>query len=167
MSGERPMDLESSAPLVPGRIADHTGCLLLKTGQVVFRLMEAHLGSLGLRIRHYSVLQTLLDRGAMSQQSLGSCLRIDGATMVATIDDLEAMGFVGRERETNDRRRYEISLTAEGEKTLRRANELIESFDEEYLADITPAQREQLHKTLRKLSLGATLTMAFDDVRGR
>lgn len=154
-------------PLVPGRIADHTTCLTLKVGQVIFRLMEARLATLGVRIRHYSVLETLLEGGPRSQQDLGTYLRIDGATMVATIDDLEKLGYVARKRSVDDRRSYVISILAAGKKLLRRINEVMDELDEELLADVTKPQQGELHRLLSKLSQGETLIRALDEIRGR
>lgn len=154
-------------PLVPGRIAEHTTCLMLKLGQIVFRLMEARLSPMGLRIRHYSVLSSLSQSGPVSQQDLGTYLRIDGATMVATIDDLERCGYVARNRGAEDRRRSLVSLLPAGEAALRQIEELFTELDGEYLADITARQRDLLQKTMRKLSDGPTLVMAFDELRAR
>lgn len=171
-SGRRVVPVDSEAngqrvALVPGSIADHSTCLLLKIGQVVFRLMEAHLSQMGLRIRHYSVLCTLHDGGPVSQLDLGAYLRIDGATMVATIDDLEGLGYVSRRRGSEDRRRSVISLLPAGELVLKEVEELISRLDDVLLADITDRQREQLQRTLTKLSQGGTLVAAFDELRGR
>lgn len=153
-------------PLVPGRLAAHTACLLQKLGQVLFRLMEAELAAMSLRIRHYSVLGALVDQGAMLQQDIGSYLRIDPATMVDTIDDLEQRGFVQRRRRDGDRRSYVVSITADGEKATRQIDELMERLDGELLADITGPQQRQLHRLSQKLSDGATLTGAYDKIRG-
>jgi DNA-binding MarR family transcriptional regulator len=158
--------IEAVVPLVPGIIADHTSCLVLKVGQVVFRLMEDRLSGLGLRIRHYSLLAALTDRGPMSQGQLGAFLRIDGATMVATIDDLEALGLVERRRAQRDRRQSMVSITADGEKMLRRVEDLMTALDDEFLEDVTANQRTQLHRLMLKLSQGPVLATAFDKLRG-
>jgi len=155
------------APLVPGRLADHTTCLALKIGQVVFRLMENRLASLGLRVRHYSVLETLFESGPMPQQDLGNYLRIDGATMVATIDDLEKFGYVTRTRSAADRRSYDISLLAQGRTVLRRLNVLMDDLDGDLFADLTKNQQTELHYLLGKLSRGENLIGALDDIRSR
>jgi DNA-binding MarR family transcriptional regulator len=118
-----------------------------------------------LRIRHFSVLGTLLEPGPMSQQDLGTYLRIDGATIVATIDDLEARGLVARTRGLRDRRRYVVSITDAGKEMLRQLDDFAAGFDRTYLGDITSPQRDQLHRLLNKLSQGGTLTAAFDEVR--
>ena len=129
--------------------------------------MESHLSQLGLRIRHYSVLSTLSEGGPISQLDLGAYLRIDGATMVATIDDLEQLGYVARRRGTEDRRRSVVSILTDGELVLKEVESLISRLDDELLADVTDRQREQLQRTLTKLSQGPTLVAAFDGLRGR
>jgi DNA-binding MarR family transcriptional regulator len=157
---------DAVVPLVPGRLAAHATCLLQKLGQVVFRLMEAELAGLGLRVRHYSVLGVLLDRGRMSQQDIGTYLRIDAATMVATIDDLEKRSLVRRNRREDDRRSYVVTVTPDGEKVIAQIEEVMDRLDAELLPDVTPAQQRQLHHLLAKLSGGPTLTRAYDGLRG-
>ncbi len=150
-----------------GSTARHATCLLLKIGQVVFRLLEAHLSQMGLRVRHYTVLNALHDGGPVSQLDLGAHLRIDGATMVATIDDLEDFGYVSRRRGVEDRRRSVVSLLPAGEVVVKELEALVSRLDDDLLADVTDRQREQLHRTLTKLSEGDTLVGAFDDLRSR
>ncbi len=163
--GEGVVGFEPCPSLVPAHLAAHTSCLALKVGQVIFRVMESQFARFGLKIRHYSVLGTLLDPGPLSQQDLGAYLRIDPATMVATIDDLEAKGLVARTRGLRDRRRYVVSITPKGRDMLDRIDRFVEEFDATYLADITPTQRGQFHRMLTKLSQGGTLVGAFDSVR--
>ena len=133
----------------------------------MFRVMEDGLASFGIRIRHYSVLETLFGKGPMAQQELATCLRIDAATMVATIDDLERLELVVRKRGIRDRRRSVVSILPEGENMLGRINAFLDNFDDEYLADITVAQRNELHRLVRKLADGGKLIRAFDEVRGK
>ncbi|MFC7615656.1 MarR family winged helix-turn-helix transcriptional regulator [Actinokineospora soli] len=125
-------------PLVPGTVAEHTGCLLLKLGQVVYRLAERALEADGLRVRHYSVLQALADNGAMSQHALGAYLRIDPATMVATLADLEQGGRTTRVRDAADRRRYVVDLTDSGREALRGADAALVGVDDTAFADLSP-----------------------------
>ena len=87
--------------------------------------------------------------------------------MVATIDDLEQLGYVARRRGTEDRRRSVVSILTDGELVLKEVESLISRLDDELLADVTDRQREQLQRTLTKLSQGPTLVAAFDGLRGR
>lgn len=151
--------------LVSGTTAEHTSCLLLKMGQVLFRMAEGRLAELGLRLRHYSILQALADNGSMSQLALGGYLRIDPATMVSSLDDLEAQGLATRERDAQDRRRYVIHITDSGADTLAKANAKLVELDETAFTDLSDSARLRLHGSLGKLNQGVTLRAAFDNLR--
>lgn len=146
-------------PLVPGTPAEHTSCMLLKLGQVAFRLAEERLAELGLRVRHYSILQALADHdGPMSQLGIGGYLRIDPATMVNSLDTLEELGLASRERDSSDRRRYVVHLTDAGADVLAKANAKLVELDEHVLGDLSADSRSRLHGLLGELNAGPTLS---------
>ncbi|MFF4724136.1 MarR family winged helix-turn-helix transcriptional regulator [Streptomyces mirabilis] len=153
------------AALVPGTVAEHTICLLVKLGQVAFKIAEDGIGGTGLRVRHYSVLQALADNGAMPQLALGSFLRIDPATMVTSLDDLERAGYAERTRDPQDRRRYAVDITAGGRKVLADLNRTLADLDGDILADLGTAERQSLHVLLGSLAGSPALTSLFDSVR--
>lgn len=151
--------------LVPGSVADHASCLLIKLGQVTFRLAEDRLAELGLRVRHYSILQALADNGPMSQLALGGYLRIDPATMVSSLDDLERAESAARARDPQDRRRYVVELSFAGREVLKRANRVLERLDDDALADLPDRDRQALQRILTRLSSAPSLPAAFDAAR--
>jgi DNA-binding MarR family transcriptional regulator len=155
----------SVTPLVPGTVGQHTGCLLVKVGQVLFRLAEDDLASLGLRVRHYSILQALADNGPMSQLSLGAFLRIDPATMVNSLDDLERAELAARARDPLDRRRHVVQITAAGRDLLAEVSQVFEGWDERAFADLSATDRRSLFRILTKLASGPTLAALFDASR--
>ena len=128
-------------PLVPGHVAEHTSCLLMKLGQAVCRLAEDQLDHLGLRVRHYSILQALADNGATSQLALGAYLRIDPATMVSSLDDLEQLALASRTLDPRDRRRHVVDVTTAGCRVLAAANDALLSLDTRVTADLPAPQR--------------------------
>src|SRR2546430_2568656 len=129
----------TEVPLVPGTVAEHTTCLLVKLGQVMFRIAENDLGLYELRVRHYSILQALADNGPMSQHALGGYLRIDPATMVTSLDDLETAALAARSKDPKDRRRYVVELTEHGQDIVREANSQLGGLDNAMFADLSPA----------------------------
>ncbi|MCX4984830.1 MarR family winged helix-turn-helix transcriptional regulator [Streptomyces sp. NBC_00572] len=151
--------------MVPGSAAEHAICLLLKLGQVAFRLSEGELDGLGLRVRHYSILQALVDNGPQPQLGLGTHLRIDPATMASSLDTLETAGYVARARDPRDRRRYVVDVTETGSAVLARANGGLEHLDEQVFADLAPADRTALHRLLHELASGPTMPARYDAVR--
>src|SRR5215211_2421729 len=75
--------------------------------------------SLGLRPKHFALLNGIALAGGGSQQELGGQMGLDPSGLVGAIDELEAMGLLERRRDAADRRRYVLTLTAEGSATLR------------------------------------------------
>src|SRR4051794_41817828 len=74
----------------------------------------------GLRPPHYAVLVFLRTNTNQPQTALAQMLRIDRSDVVSLIDALEARGLVQRGRDSEDRRRYALALTAEGEALVER-----------------------------------------------
>ena len=54
----------------------------------------------------------------MTQQQLGRAIGMDPSSMVSTIDELEAKGWVERRRHPTDRRAYALHITDAGRETL-------------------------------------------------
>lgn len=154
-------------PLIPDLVADHTTCLLIKLGQVMFRVSEDRLAALGLRTRHFMILKVLAGEQASSQLALGTRLRIDSTTMVAAIDQLESAGLAARIRDHRDRRRFLVEITDLGMRTVEQADELVRTLNDELLAGLEPAERANLHRVLLALNSGDALPLAYDAVRQR
>ncbi len=152
-------------PLAPGGIGDRALCLLVKLGQVSYRLAEDVLAPLDLRIRHFSVLQGLADVGPIAQVELGRYLRIDPATTTATLDLLESRGAVARTRDAADRRRYVVELTAAGRDLLARVDEAFAGAERILGADVGTAGLADLRAALGGLNVSATLAAYVDGDR--
>ena len=102
---------------------DRTGFLFGKIGWRATRLFAAALEPMGLRPKHYGVLNFLDAHPGASQQELGATMRIDPSSVVAIIDDFERAGVAERRRDPTDRRRYAVHLTRRGKALLQRARE--------------------------------------------
>jgi DNA-binding MarR family transcriptional regulator len=150
-------------PLAPGGIGDRALCLLVKVGQVSYRMAETALAPLGLRIRHFSVLQGLADVGPLPQAELGRYLRIDPATVTAALDQLEARGAVVRERDAADRRRYVVDLTTAGRELLARIATAFDEAERTLAADLGVGGVGELRSLLAVLNESPAVIAAFDD----
>lgn len=143
------------AEVLPEVLARHTAFLLSKAGQMSREVFDRAVGPMGLKSRHYGAMAVLDADGPHAQRELGEKLRIDRSTMVALVDDLEGMGLVKRRRDREDRRRYELTLTDAGRRTLSEAGALVEGVQEKVLAPLDEAQRRELHGLLVVLLRGA------------
>jgi DNA-binding MarR family transcriptional regulator len=126
-------------------------------GQLLFRLWRAlhtrtaeALGSIGLTTALFALLNVLGARDGAIQQQLSSDMGIDPSAMVTLIDELESAGLAERRRRPNDRRAWEVTLTAKGRATLKRAKRAAAAVEDEVLGGLAPADRDELVALLRR-----------------
>jgi DNA-binding MarR family transcriptional regulator len=74
----------------------------------------------------------------------------DPSAMVKLINGLEEAGLVERRRRPNDRRAWEVAITAKGQRTLVRARRLTSQVEEKVLGGLTANDRRELLTLLRR-----------------
>src|SRR3954469_1909242 len=114
-----PSPIPSGAP-VHARAA----YLLARVGRTQAARFSERMRSLGLRPKHFAVLNAIALSDGASQQEIGGHMGLDPSGLVGAIDELERMGLVARRRDPADRRRYALALTEDGTAMLRRARGL-------------------------------------------
>jgi DNA-binding MarR family transcriptional regulator len=126
-------------------------------GQLLFRLWRAShtctaqaLGSIGLTPAVFAVLNVLGAREGAIQQRLSTDMGIDPSAIVKLVDELEQAGLAERRRRPNDRRAWEVRITAKGRRTLRQAKRLAADVEDEVLGGLTVAERRKLLTLLRR-----------------
>ena len=137
---------------LPRTLRASPGFLLGKAAQQGAALVEQVLQPLGLKARHYGVLVALDELGPRSQHELGDVLRIDRTTMVAIVDHLEGLGFVERRPQPEDRRSYQVWLTAAGSSALARARGAVAAADASLVERLSAPERRRLVRLLRTLN---------------
>jgi len=156
-----------SRPLLPDLFATRTSCLLISLGRATRRLVDDRLGRLDIRLRHYTVLKALSKGSARSQQELSDFLQIDVATMVATVDDLDAKGLVERRRDPTDRRRHALVITRRGTGLLGRAERILDEVEVDLATDLSADQTEDLRAALAAAAGGPHLSNLMTGMRER
>jgi len=91
----------------------------------VYRLLRAKARELGIRWSGLMVLVDLDLLGPTDQRRLVEIEKVRGATMTVLLQDLEARGWVERERHEGDARVTRVMITASGRSELRRAGRLL------------------------------------------
>lgn len=102
----------------------------------------------------FDVLAALRRSGAPYQLSPGRLLRetmVTSGTMTNRVDRLVERGLVVRTSHPEDRRGVLVRLTAEGKQSVDSAISDLMSAEQEILAALPSAQREQLAESLRQL----------------
>jgi DNA-binding MarR family transcriptional regulator len=136
----------------PEPLASAPGFLLSWNGQRMAARFAQALDPLGLRPPHFGVLTLIDAHPGSTQQELVTRSLIDPSSMVAVIDELEAMGLAERRRHPQDRRKHAVYLTPEGKRTLARAGKAAMRMAEEVFSPLDAEELETLRLLLRKLA---------------
>lgn len=124
------------------------GLLLALLGQdAMRRLRDAHTAH-DLMPRQFQLLGLLADHGPMGQRDLGQAMATDPSILVTLLNPLETDGFVTRNRDSADRRRHVVTLTAKGKRKLERAAEAQRQAEDTIFAGLSSEQRAQLRQLL-------------------
>jgi DNA-binding MarR family transcriptional regulator len=106
---------------------------------------------IGLRLKHFMVLSHVRDLGGMvSQQALGEVLNMDPNNLVLLLNDIELDDRVRRDRDPADRRRHIVVLTKQGKRALERAEELLETLEDDILRGLDASERATLRSLLNR-----------------
>ena len=137
---------------LPKELVESTMFLLKRLGFAAKeRAMDAYEGT-GLRPYHHAILLVLDQDSVETQGAIGDALGYDKGQLVGLLDELEERGLVERKRDPSDRRRHLVELTAEGKRKLKELRVLTKQVEDEFLAPLNEAQRDQLHALLLQLA---------------
>ena len=125
--------------------------LLTQTAAHAHRLVTDRLAELNARGYHVRLLGTLEESGPASQADLGRRTGIHFSDIVAALNELAEQGLIERTPDPDDRRRTVVTLTTAGRRHLRRRGKQVARIQDELLAPLSPAEREQFADFLRRL----------------
>ncbi len=125
--------------------------LLMHLGRDVDARLRRQLSAYGLSPRHGFTLSHLCENGPTSQQRLLDVLDVDPSVLVAILNDLENAGLAERKRDPEDRRRHIVEMSEQGRTALTAIEGTIDTIERELLADLSPADADQLRSLLSKV----------------
>jgi DNA-binding MarR family transcriptional regulator len=147
-----PSPIPSGAPVYA-----RAAYLLARVGRTQSVRFAERMRSVGLRPKHFAVLNAIALADGASQQELGGRMGLDPSGLVGAIDELEGMGLVERRRDPADRRRYALGLTPDGTATLRRARRLVSDSARDLLGALGDEEVETLVELLAKVAAAGEL----------
>ncbi|WP_107101205.1 MarR family winged helix-turn-helix transcriptional regulator [Streptacidiphilus griseoplanus] len=139
-------------PPAPSRIRPLPSWLLGRAAARGRGLVAEALARHDLRMWHHVVLAAVADLGPVAQAELGRTISLDPKDMVGVLNDLQTAGLVLRTPDPADRRKNAVSLTPEGEQRLRECTRAARRANDELLAPLSAAEREQFLDMLRRIS---------------
>jgi DNA-binding MarR family transcriptional regulator len=136
----------------PAGLSRCTGYVFGRAGLLLLDAVEEALVPHDLQMRHVAVMLLLSEaERPMSQQEMSTVLNLDPTRMVAIIDELERVDYVGRRRNPEDRRRYMVSLTIPGAKALEKAMEVVDAAEDRFFEPLSAKERSHLGDVARQL----------------
>lgn len=107
------------------------------------------LESLGLDVKQLMILDEL--DANPHPAGLADALAMPKPTITMYVKGLEEAGFVKREIDSGDLRRFRLTLTAEGKRVLAKGNALFGAKFEERLSKLTGAQQAEFKALIDKM----------------
>jgi DNA-binding MarR family transcriptional regulator len=138
--------------LLPQELVASPVLLLMRLGSEIKVRVGVEFGEEGFTPYQFGVL-TMLEEGAReTQATIADTLRLDRSQLVGLLDSLEKRGLIERKRDSQDRRRQAVSLTADGRKALVRLRAIVSRLQDEFLEPLDPGARDELYGLLLQLA---------------
>jgi DNA-binding MarR family transcriptional regulator len=115
-------------------------------------LVAGALAAEGLKMWHHVVLSAVRDLAPVAQADLGRSVALDPKDVVGILNDLQGAGLVLRAPDPRDRRKNAVSLTDDGARLLARCEQAARAANDELLAPLTAAERDQFMGLLIRIS---------------
>jgi DNA-binding MarR family transcriptional regulator len=127
--------------------------LLVRLAKQVMRRTSPEL--VGMDLRLLIALSYLGDHDGAPQQELVDALCIDAKNVVLLLNELEDAGHLVRRRDSEDRRRHRVYITASGRNALERAFRALDSVEDDVLQSLDTDERAALGNLLTRALRGA------------
>jgi len=134
------------------RMQDTIGYLLKHTFRAMSDCIHGKFASQGCSFQQWIVLMHLRDRTVRTVADLSRELLHDSGAMTRLIDQLEVRGWIERQRNREDRRVVELSLTSQGSAVAESLIPLAIGTLNSALEDFSREEVQQLQSMLRRLT---------------
>lgn len=126
--------------------------LIEKTNKVIRRYSQVRFSEAGLEITvdQWLVLKKISDSERITQIELANAIFKDRASITRILDLLVSKKLVTKEAGA-DRRAYELTLTAAGEKFMEQAFMIVKNVRKKGIESLTEKEQDQLRHSLQKI----------------
>jgi DNA-binding MarR family transcriptional regulator len=130
------------------RTAPGVSYVVARLDRAIRREIEQRTRQHGLTLPQYTALSILRRQSGLSNAQLARRSYVRPQSMNQVIVQLERSGLIERQPDANHRRVLRTTLTAEGKKVLAACDRDVAEMEEVMLADLSPADRDQLMHSL-------------------
>lgn len=132
---------------------DHLPYRLLLLARMVDRRSARELQKFGLSLAEWRVLAFIGVTGPASASQIGKSGEIDRAEISRAVASLRAKGLIERSPDANHRKRFIISMTADGETLFKEVRQQRRAFFKGMTESLSQADRELIDKGLETMAV--------------
>jgi MarR family 2-MHQ and catechol resistance regulon transcriptional repressor len=140
--------------------ATHVWLVLSKAARAVEQNARNSVAGLGLGLSDFAVLEALLHKGAQPVNVIGKRVLLTSGSITTAIDRLESRNLVRRTPHPEDQRARLVQLTGRGKRLIENAFRQHALDMEETMAVLTPTERVELTRLLKKAGLFAAARLS-------
>jgi DNA-binding MarR family transcriptional regulator len=126
--------------------------LLAQIGSHAAKQFADRLTPLKLTPPHAGILRRLAYSSGVSQRELAESLGMHASRLVAVVDEMESLGLVVREGNTDDRRTYSLQITQQGREALKEIGKVSQQHNESLCAALNLEEREVFVALLQRIA---------------
>jgi MarR family 2-MHQ and catechol resistance regulon transcriptional repressor len=135
--------------------ATHVWLVLWKAARAVEQNAISSVSGLGLGLSDFAVLEVLFHKGAQPVNVIGKRILLTSGSITTAIDRLESRKLVHRTPHPEDQRARLVQLTDKGKRLIEDAFRQHALDMEQTMAVLTPSERFDLTRLLKKLGIFA------------
>ena len=131
--------------------APHLRLVLWKAAKAVEQVDRASISETGLHLSDFAIMEVLLHKGPAPIKIIGEKVLLTSGSMTAAVNRLEKKGFVRRNQDPSDGRRFYVHLTEFGRRVIASAYAQHEKNLEMIAGVLTAKERTELVRLLKKM----------------
>lgn len=153
MNATKPAKTRGDGNAVPDGGAESlsVGYLARYAHRALVKALADELEPHGILTTQWSVLRILWDIEGLTQVELAERMRVEKASLTGVLDAMERRGLIIRERNTDDRRKINITLTAQGRRLKPQLLPHAAKINRKATRGMTEAETLELRRLLAKL----------------
>jgi MarR family transcriptional regulator, 2-MHQ and catechol-resistance regulon repressor len=133
----------------------HVWLVLWKAARAIEQNAMSSVAGLGLGLSDFAVLEALLHKGPQRVNTIGKRILLTSGSITTAIDRLESRKLVHRTPHPEDQRARLVQLTDKGKRLIQCAFRQHAVDMEETMAVLTPSERLELIRLLKKVGIFA------------
>jgi len=128
---------------------------LMRCVDSVTTTLHKHLSNSGLTPSQFGVLEALYSLGPLCQKEIGHKILKSGGNITMVVDNLEKRRLVTRIRDTDDRRKFVVQLTEEGQSLIGEIFPVHAQAAEKLFRVLSAEESEEFGRMVKKLGKSA------------